>query len=239
MRIIVVTRTLNEEERIEKFCQGYPFADIVLVGDGGSTDDTVSIAKAQPRTQVRDFLTKVQCQNGIWRNPDGAHLQFLFDWAVEEGADWIISQDCDQRPNKLLKLDIKDILSKSDKDFILVNQVFRWGESEYFPNMSKPNTSDWYLGLWAWRASIGLKVKDAMPHYYFNLDGSTTIFLFDQENRNQRLFPPYCFMHFGWISPEQTQAHVDYYRKSGLISGMLHPLEFCGKPAPLEEWMVE
>jgi hypothetical protein len=248
MRIIVCVRTLNEAERIEKFCHSYPFADKILIADGGSEDRTVEIAWKQPRTFVRDYLLKVECKNGIWRNPDGLHLQFLFDWAVDEGADWIISQDCDQRPNKILKNVIRDVLSKTDMDFITATQVFRWGKDQYFPAFSTKNGNmyledankeKWYQGMWAWRANIGLKVVDAMPHYFFNFDGSKNMLDIDKTGRCFRIYPPACFMHYGWITPEMTEAHMEYYRKSGLIPGQLHPLQMCGAPAPLLDWMVE
>ena len=102
-RIIACIRAYNEQERIEKCCQAYQFCDKILIADGSSTDATVKIAMEQPKTVVRDYPVKVQCRNGIWRNPDGPHLNFLWDWARDEGADWIISQDCDQRPNLYLK----------------------------------------------------------------------------------------------------------------------------------------
>lgn len=236
MKIIATIRTLNEKANIEKCCQAYQFCDKILVADGGSTDNTKDLALQYPKVQVRDYLEKVQCDNGIWRNPDYLHLRFLWDWAIEEGADWIISQDCDQRPNKFLKQDARSIMEEMSEDFLLATQVYLWGNDQYFPGLSRPGHL-WMQGLWAWRANINLKVIDKMPHFEFSFDGKKAIDI--NKQRVHRILPPYCYMHFGWQSEEQTDAHVDYYRKSGLIKGMRHPLEFAGKPQPLEDWMIE
>lgn len=241
MNITVCIRTLNEMENIDKCIDAYPFANKILVADGGSTDGTFELVNDMKhydiRIKARHYEVKVECQNGIFRNPDGPHLQFLYDWALEEGADWIISQDCDQRPNYLLKQDARDIFSKSDKDFILVTQLFLWGKDKYFPEMSGADHG-WMQGLWAWRANINMKVIDRMPHFEFSYDGNVAIDL-DRSPRSQRLLPPYCFMHYGWPTPEKVIQHVDYYRKSGLIPGMSNPLSSNGSLADLPEFAHE
>lgn len=237
MKIIATVRTFDEAEHIEKFCKSYSqFADSILVADGGSTDNTVLLASQFPKVDIDYFPTKVECKNGIWRNPDGPHIQFLVDWAEAEGADWIVHQDCDQRPNKFLKEDIRDILATTKEDFVCVTQIFLWGKDRYFPQMAAEERG-WHQGLWAWRANLHLKIIDKMPHYEFSLDGKKSIDINDQNPK--RLMPPYCFMHYGWETPEKTQAHVDYYQKSGLIPGMNHPLKMGGPTKPLQDWMVE
>lgn len=237
MKIIATVRTYNEAEHIDDFCKSYSqFADQILVADGGSTDNTVLMASQYPKVKVDYFLTTVECQGGIRRNPDGPHIQFLVDWAVAEGADWIVHQDCDQRPNKFLKEDIRDILATTTEDFVCVTQIFLWGTEHYFPKMAAEE-SGWHQGLWTWRANIGLKIIDKMPHYEFSLDGQKSIDI--NKCGPKRLMPPYCFMHYGWSTPEKTDAHVKYYRKSGLIPGMTHPLQSGGSLSPLKDWMIE
>lgn len=238
MKIIATCRSLNEATRIEKFCEAYSqFADKVLVADGGSEDNTVKLASQYPKVKVRKYNERVECKGGIWRNPDGPHIQFLIDWAMEEGADWIVHQDCDQRPNKFLKEDVRHIFSVADKDFIMVTQIFLWGNGHYFPQLSKPN-GDWTQGLWAWRASIGMKIINKMPHFEFSYDGENS---FDpsKTGKDLHLLPPYCFMHFGWDTVEKANQQVEYYKQSGLIPGMSHPLDFGGPIKELESWMME
>ena len=123
------------------------------------------------------------------------------------------------------------------EDFLQVPQIFLWGKDMYFPGMSDFGNG-WAQGLWAWKLSTGLKILDRMPHYEFSLDGHTSLDV-DKSGRNLNMLPPYCFMHYGWQTNEETVEHVDYYRRTGLIDGMRHPLEFGGRLAPLLDWMVE
>jgi len=239
MKIIAVIRTFNEAERIKKCCQAYQFCDQILIADGESTDKTVDLAVKFPNVQVRTFTKKVECKNGIWRNPDGEHLTFLWDWAHYLEADWIISQDCDQRPNKFLKEQARQIMENTDKNFILPVQIFLWKKTQYFPHLSKHGGYGEYMhGIWAHRTSTNLKVVDNMPHYWFTLDGTT---MFDpiKANDYEQVDPPACYLHDGWDSDINVLKMVKYYRESGLIPGMNHPLHMGGKPIDIEEWMIE
>ena len=238
MKLISTCRTYNEEKHIKLWCESYSqFADDLLVADGGSTDNTLEIASEYPKVKIRNYPVTVQMKDGTFRNPDGPHVQFLVDWATEIGGDWIVHQDCDQRPNKFLKQDARKIMEDTDRDFLQVTQIFLWGKDKYFRDLSFMG-GDWRQGLWAWRLSSGLKIIDKMPHYMFSLDGQEPTDI-NKTDRKIDIQPPYCFMHYGWQTEEETAAHVDYYRRTGLINNMAHPLDFGGTPVPLEEWMVE
>jgi len=232
-RIIACVRTFNEAERIAKFCRAFQFCDEIIVADGGSEDDTFKIAWDQPKTFVVSYPVKVKLKNGMYRNPDGPHLNFLWDLAREHGADWIISQDCDQRPNKFLKEQARQIMETTTKNFIMPVQIFLWKKTMYFPHLSKENGyGNWMHGIWAHRANLGMKAIDKMPHYEFTIDPIKT-------NDFTLVEPPACYMHHGWESDEGTLKMVKYYRETGLIPGMNHPLFMGGKPYPILDWMVE
>lgn len=236
-KIVVCIRTLNEADMIDRCCQAYQFADMLLIADGGSTDDTVERAMEYPNVLCRPFLEKVECANGILRNPDYKHLNFLWDWAREEGADWIISQDCDQRPNFYLKKDARKILEETPKNFVLPVQVFLWHEIRYFPNMSRAGTG-WMHGIWAHRASLGMVAIDKMPHYEFQINGKNVDPI--KDGTAEIVDPPYCYMHHGWATDEKIDKMLSYYRDSNLIPGMQHPFIIGGgSPIDLEDWMVE
>jgi len=238
MKIAACIRSYNESKNIEKCCESYlEFVDKLLIADGGSTDDTVLLASKYKNVEIRSYSNRVLLKGGITRNPDGPHINFLLDWADEEGADWVIEQDCDQRPNKYLKQDARKIFETTNKDFIQVTQLFLWGKDQYFPDLSGAN-SGWMQGLWAWKTKTRLRVIDKMPHFEFTLDGRHSLDI-NKSGREQNILPPYCFMHYGWQSLEQVNAHLEYYRSSGLISGMLSPLQFGGKLAPLPDFAVE
>jgi hypothetical protein len=238
MKIVATVRTFNESKHIRRWCESYSqFADILLVADGGSTDNTIKIASQYPKVQIRNYPVTVTLRDGTKRNPDGPHIQFLVDWATEIGGDWIVHQDCDQRPNKFLKRDARIIMEDMKEDFFQVTQIFLWGKDMYFPKMSDFGNG-WAQGLWAWRLSSKLKILNRMPHYEFSLDGHTSLNV-DRSGRNLNIQPPYCFLHYGWQTNEETVEHVEYYRRTGLIDGMKHPLEDGGRLAPLEDWMIE
>lgn len=240
MKIVACCRAYNEERHIQKFCEAYQFADEILVADGGSTDNTVAIAESIPKVKVIHYDVKVECKNGIWRNPDGPHIQFLIDHAKEDGATWIIFQDTDMRPNKRLKekaLNWFNLADEMGMNFLMLTQIFVWKDDQYFPDLSFQG-GEWMQGLWAWRASIGLKIIDKMPHFEFSYDGVNSVDV-GKEPKRSNIKPPSCYLHFGWESDEKVQEHINYYRSSGLIAGMAHPLDFAGKPKPLEDWMIE
>jgi glycosyltransferase involved in cell wall biosynthesis len=244
MKIASCVRTLNEERHIGKFCDAYQdIADLILVADGGSSDKTVEIATSKPKTLVKDYPMRVECKNGIWRNPDGPHIQFLIDWAANEGADWIIFQDCDMRPNRWLKEFGRGALRAlhgSKNHYLMLTQIFMFQDNKYFPKMSRGDEGrgDWMQGLWAWRASVGLQMIDHTPHFEFSYDGVTPID-FDKEEGVIKYQPPLCYLHFGWENLEILEEHWNYYRRSGLIESMTHPLDIGGKAEPILDWMVE
>lgn len=195
MKLVSTVRTLNEEKNIRQYCEAYSeFSDFVLIADGGSKDDTVKIALEYPKVEVRDYDKKVYLADGSWRNPDGDHVQFLVDWATEIGGDWIIHQDCDQRPNKFLKQDVRDILAVANYDYLQITQIYLWGNDQYFPDLSYQD-GQWMQGLWAWKLSTGLKIIDCMPHYWFSLDGKEPTDINKlKQSKVKNLQPPYCFM---------------------------------------------
>jgi len=239
MKLSVCTRTYNEEHRVEKFCaSAAEYADKILIADGGSTDRTVELASAMPKVEVRPFHKQVECANGIMRNPDGEHIQFLIDWAEQEG-DWLMVMDCDHRLNRNFKDVIRERLETSTKDFIMGLQIFMWGHNQYFPRMSAPDGSYVY-GQMGWRTSVKVKMVCKMPHFEFSMDGKKPFYVDrDFPNRREIFAPPCGFLHFGWETEEMVQNHIKYYRNSGLIEEMKHPRDFGGALSSIQDWMVE
>lgn len=100
--ISVVLATFNEEKNLEDCLHSVSdLADEIIIVDGGSSDDTVTIAKK--------FGAKVT----VTDNPQNFHInkQKAIDKATK---DWILQLDADERVDANLKKEIKDVLEKND-----------------------------------------------------------------------------------------------------------------------------
>jgi glycosyltransferase involved in cell wall biosynthesis len=232
-------RTRNEERNIERFCRAYlerGLADQVLVADGGSQDNTVKIAQVLSNVTVRKF-DELVTSGKTSRNPHGKHMNFLFDWAKEEGADWIIFDDCDSVPNSRLKR-VRYLLETARQPFFYAVRIYFWGDDHYFPQLSKikngPRKGEWTPGLWAWHRSTMLEADETDPwkHRFIK----TRYFPPGPKDRFD-LMPPLALLHRPWPTEEETDAKLAFYRGMENRPYMQHPTEFGGVTKRLERWM--
>ena len=238
VRIISIVRARNEERHIALHCKHHDFADLILLADGGSTDDTIKIAKEFPNVQVRAFLPFDKLAGGHVRNPDWKHINFLIEWAEEEKADWIVMDDCDTNPNYLLRKEARIIMEQAEHPYIKAVQIHLWGKDQYFPNLARPGDR-WRAGIWAWKAEMKLRTYGDPPHFMFKslLRGEADKMIDFDKEANVEVLPPHCRIHTVWEDKERAEAHVQMYRDSGLIPRMA-PLTDLGGPAKeLEPWM--
>lgn len=237
MKIYVLLRTRNEEENVERFCRAYSWADKILLADGGSSDRTVELASKFPNVSIRHYPVFMEMRNGHVRTPHGSHLNFLIDWAfIEEGADWVIQDDCDCFPNYKVKEDVRQIMETTNKDYIYITRFYLWKNEGHFPALATP-TGDYTPGLWAWRRKY--------PRLRFRADKVSKDFSHQElvfippENEILRLFPPYALLHCPWQTDEMVGRKLKFYRESGQIEDMKHPLEFGGGLEQLPEFLRE
>lgn len=235
MKICVLVRTRNEEQNIARFCDGYKWADAVLVADGGSRDKTVEIARSYENVKVRDYDVFVEMDNGIKRNPHGSRCNFLIDWAfIDEKADWVIFDDCDCFPNKTLRENARTVISESNQKYIFVTRLYLWKDEGHFPKLAQPiKSGTWEQSLWAWRSDSGLRFRaDRVSKEESHQELSFRPPL----EETLKLEPPYALLHCPWQTDEMVERKLAFYRLSGQIPTMLHPLEFGGAVEPLPEW---
>lgn len=223
MKIVTTVRTLNEQENISAFYSCYAaWVDKILVADGGSTDDTVRRAKTYKKIAVRNFTEKVT-KNGVWRNPQGKHINFLLDWAFEEEqADWVIFDDCDCFPNYLLQSMGRHLFETAELNgytAIYAHRLYIYMD-KYFPGMNAPGQS-----IWAWSKNSGIRASLRDPIYYELLN-------MPAEEQGLKLEHPYVLLHKAWPDEATIQRKQNFYEK---IRGIPqdHPLKFGGQLASL------
>lgn len=238
MKIIAIVRTRNEEENIERFCRSYiesGLADQVLVADGGSDDDTVALARNLPNVMVDEYSGQVFGDGNAWRNPHGGHINFLIDWVSAEGADWIIFDDCDSVPNRLLRQHGRRNLERCNCGYALAVRVYFWGLKQWFPGLSKDRAGNWMAGLWAWRSNRGFRADEADPwRHRFN---RTFPQIGTSDSDVLEILPPAGLIHRPWPTEEKAQEKLEFYRGTGQHPNMQHPQIFGGPTQAILEWM--
>lgn len=229
MKIYTILRTRNEAKNIERFIHCYLNAgvDKILIADGESEDDTVSIAEGFYKVEVRNYPERVYGQNGLWRNGEGKHINYLQDWAFEDGADWVILQDCDCVPNKVLQISLRGFFDfADDRKVVQATLIYVYGQDQYFPLLSEPGSS-----LYAWHKDSGIRFSEVDP---WNVD------LISQEPIKRGTYDislPACCLHYFCPDPETTMVKHNFYINSGQQPSHVLPIESCGPLEQVKEWM--
>lgn len=230
MKIVVAVRCYNEEKHIERFLRGYSFADQIVVSDGGSTDDSVSILRKYEGDKVKVIhYDHQETIDGETWNEDSGHMNYVLDAAKELKPDWLIFDDMDCVPNKELREIARPIFDIIDERHIQINvfRLYLWGDTgKFFPKMND-NFNPQYTSLWAWRPNqLNVHADSEVKH-------GTLVGLHPSPYSMEL---PYCLLHKSWY-PETIDAKVERYNKLGLP--MNHPFEFAGELSELPEWAYE
>ena len=101
--ILLLTVTYNEEKILPHFLKHYTeFVDKILVYDGGSTDATLEILKANPLVEIisipNEYMENIQLMN--FRNTGWKDYKYDYDWVIVVDADEFLYY-----PNILNKLE--------------------------------------------------------------------------------------------------------------------------------------
>ena len=94
--LTVVVPTLNEGAQIGDAIDALPFADEVIVADGGSTDDTVAIARARGATVIERAGVTIAAQ----RNAAIARAR----------NEWVFALDADERITDALWEELREVV---------------------------------------------------------------------------------------------------------------------------------
>lgn len=225
MKIVATLKSRNEERNIGSAIESYhDWVDEILLADGGSYDNTINIALEYPKISVRGFHEVYYRENGSARNHEGRHLNFLFDWAKNIGADWIIHDDCDSIPNKNLKRDGRSIIESTQKEIVCVCRLYVYGKDQHFHKMAFMKDR-WETSLWAWRAGI-IHAEDTQRHFMIEN--------IEKFSRLDLLPPDYCIRHHFAPDEETIMRKVEDYKLEAPTA--VHPRITYGEPEPLPEW---
>lgn len=225
MKIVVAARCYNNVEYVERFLRGYDFADQIIISDGGSADGSVEALTGRDKVTLLHFDEFTMVGGFRW-NPDAPHMNFVLDAAKELDPDWLIFDDFDCVPNKILRPAARIMFENCEKSQVNVFRLYLWGDDEYFPSMNNyfdPN----YTSLWAWKPNeINIYADPGAKHgTLLGLSGDPL-----------RLENPACLLHKSW-HPATINDKINKYNAVGLP--MNHPLNFAGKPEKLPLWAVE
>lgn len=229
MKVVTLLRTLNEEKIIARHCQNQQWCDAILLADGGSTDDTLKIARRFDNVKIRHFGERLPLPDGTFMNPEPDHLNFLLDWADEVKADWVIIADADTWPNLLLQREGRGFMAAADKvgqEGILAYQIYLWGEDEYFPKINEAGQAQW-----AWRANLGLRYPTTGKNNFEVVAPGP--------NRANSLVldKPHVIMHY-FSNTEREELKIKRYAawghpKTHILKSIYAP------PEPLPGWIKE
>ncbi|MBF0561870.1 MAG: glycosyltransferase family 2 protein, partial [Alphaproteobacteria bacterium] len=124
MKIVAVSRSLNEEDIVEAFIRHHAsFVDHHVILDGGSVDNTVEII-----TNLKnEGLNITLFSNDSPINNEHGWLTFLYKWAIEQNhADWVLFLDIDEFIDaRKIGWDIKGYFDRVGESSLPINVFWR------------------------------------------------------------------------------------------------------------------
>jgi glycosyltransferase involved in cell wall biosynthesis len=212
MKIVYALRVRDEEKIIRRAIEEHSWTDLIIVCDGGSVDNTCAIASEYPNVLLTHFDEKYSQGKDFWRNPEGKMINYTFSVAEDEGADWVVFEDCDCVPNSHLKRDIRGYIESDLYDCVFVPRLYIYGQDSYFSEMGLVPQ------IWMWKVKFHLRTVENHRHWAF---------LPPHDAKILTLIPPYFRMHYFAPDDETTNRKLADIRSE--VEKFLHPLDFGGK----------
>ena len=201
-------------------------------------DNSVELAEAMPKTTVRKFEgKKMALPDGFWCNDSPAHVNFLFDWAIERDADWIIFDDADCFPSVLMQMKAREHLEAAldrNQPAVYTHRVYFYGpegetieDGRIFPTMHSQG-----MGLWAFQPSSGLRCSEEDPL-------RNNIYSKHLKTASMHLDFPLCLLHHSWPTSEEVERKSAFYAAKYPGVPVVHPLRAFGNTAAPEWYMTD
>jgi len=224
MKIVISTRTLNEGKNIDRFVNSYSWADIIIVIDGGSTDNTLDKLSKYRNVKIYDSPYK-NYKNGYWYNPDNPNINYALQMGLKENPFFHILDDFDDVPNINLQKNAIKIIENCKQPQINAFRFYMWNNDHYYPKMNNYFDSD-YTSIWGYYPDrMKLTADETVEHG--TLLGVTA--------NNYKIELPNCLLHYSWNS-ETIDEKIKRYNAIGLSMNRLE--EFAGELKPIEKWMI-
>lgn len=229
MKIATLVRTYKdlEEKHIERFLETHaPFSDIILIGTCDTSPKTLEIINRYANVKTREFNEVIELPNGIQVAHESLYYAMLMEFALDEGIDWGIWDDCDHAPNFRLQRDARHILESNKTPFTFNLLLYYWGTQLYFPKLNDHANNE---RLWAWNVHDWMPQLNIVPN---------TIEIVNQPSQSEGLVlshPPYCVKHFSYLTEEDTRKKMAFNHARGVPQD--YPLESCGIALPIPDWV--
>jgi glycosyltransferase involved in cell wall biosynthesis/2-polyprenyl-3-methyl-5-hydroxy-6-metoxy-1,4-benzoquinol methylase len=216
MKISVSMITMNEEQNIARALSSCSFADEIVVVDGGSSDRTLNILRAND---------KVLLIQRPWDNHFGKQRQASLDNC---SGDWVIRLDADEAFSMVVEQNIRKLLSSTSDDIAgyKIRQCNLVGNEKYYSRIF-----DDFEGIpRIWRNTSVVKWERHIHEKLIGLSGTI------------KLCEVYV-VHYGFLDRKRYWLKGEYYSKlpeSGFDKAeQLYFREYDIQPRPPESRVAE
>ena len=220
MKVVFALRVRDEEPTIRRAIEAHDWVDLIIVCDGGSVDNTCAIASEYPNVLLTHFDEWYVRKDKTRRNIEGRQINHTLEVAEENGADWIVFEDCDCIPNSHLRRDMRKYMETTEFNYIFAPRLYIHGKDYYFNGLGLTPM------IYAWKAGLHLRTIDTNRHWAFQEPHA---------DYRVNLMPPYFRLHYFDPDEETTQRKLADIRSE--VPGFMHPVDFGGEILPIpDEW---
>ena len=127
-------------------------------------------------------------------------------------------------------------MESASLDYVYVTRMYLWKNEGHFPKLCTSKAGEYTPGLWAWNKKSCLRFR---ADRISSTESHQELCFIPPDDKVMKLMPPYALIHCPWQTEEMVERKLAFYRLSGQIKNMQHPLHFGGPLEPLPDWCVE
>lgn len=199
-KICLVFCTYNEEKHLPQFLEYLePYVDFIVALDDGSTDNTVKILESSPKLK---YLIKHKKKNTRDDIDEGTNRAIVSKAARENGADWALAIDPDERPELRFLQNIRSIVAEAP-DEVCYGLHFRecWGDAHKY-------RSD---GIWGRKRRHGFYTLQDDDEFKYKQRIHSKWYADQLVGKEQDL--DYSIYHLKMVKKSERKARQDLYNR--------------------------